>query len=537
MIHSPKRFQRFRPLCRRWRSNVSLFAIFALGTATVFPLALPAFGQVTILETPPAARSPLDPGVARIREAYRDQPDGPGRAELPVGVFDSGTGGLAVLEDLLKLDVFDNRSGQRAPGGDGTPDFDSERFVFLADQANMPYGNYGAAGRTDFLMALIRNDAMFLLGREYFASVSAEDRTPRHDKRPVKAIVIACNTATAYGLSDLESLVSKAGVNVPVIGVIDAASRGALDCVARHSGGAIGVLATRGTVATGAYPKAVRRLAAQQAFADQLDIVQQGSLGLAGAIDGAAEFIVSGAVSNRPRAEYRGPSFSNAEAPIDPRILPRYGFDFSENRMLVAGNAANTEILHINSIENYIRYDVVELLESIRRQANPRPLRAIILGCTHFPYYAKTFQAELQRLRDYREQDRFVYRDLIASDVELINPAAAVGIALYETLCGAKQLSGGGALPPGETRAEFFITAPRPEYPGAELDSRGWFTYEYKYGRDVRQAGQDVRIVPLVPQRLDPAAVERLQRDVPEVWMLLREFRDRNAKAGIAENP
>ena len=59
------------------------------------------------------------------------------KSSLPIGVFDSGTGGLTVLEAMLTLDAFNNLTG--APGSDGKPDFEKEYFQYLADQANMPY--------------------------------------------------------------------------------------------------------------------------------------------------------------------------------------------------------------------------------------------------------------------------------------------------------------------------------------------------------------------------------------------------------------
>lgn len=63
---------------------------------------------------------------------------------LPIGVFDSGIGGLTVLEAILELDAFNNETLR--PGSDGRPDFENDQFVDLGDQANMPYGNYAAAG-------------------------------------------------------------------------------------------------------------------------------------------------------------------------------------------------------------------------------------------------------------------------------------------------------------------------------------------------------------------------------------------------------
>jgi hypothetical protein len=60
----------------------------------------------------------------------------------PIGMFDSGVGGLTVLEQMLAMDLYDNATGERHP--DGRPDFERERFVYFGDQANMPYGDYSA---------------------------------------------------------------------------------------------------------------------------------------------------------------------------------------------------------------------------------------------------------------------------------------------------------------------------------------------------------------------------------------------------------
>ena len=92
--------------------------------------------------------------VAALKKDTRD---------LPIGVFDSGIGGLTVLEAILTLDAFHNDTLQ--PGSDGEPDFADERFQYFGDQANMPYGNYSSAGRTDYLRELIVKDAIFLLGK------------------------------------------------------------------------------------------------------------------------------------------------------------------------------------------------------------------------------------------------------------------------------------------------------------------------------------------------------------------------------------
>src|SRR4051794_36321641 len=139
------------------------------------------------------------------------------RSRLPIGVFDSGIGGLTVLEAILKIDAFNNQTLQ--PGPDGVPDFEGEQFVYLGDQANMPYGNYPARGAEPYLRELILKDAIFLLGSRA-RTTAVEPAQAR--KPPVKAIVIACNTATAYGLEDIRALLATLNLDVPVIGVVEA---------------------------------------------------------------------------------------------------------------------------------------------------------------------------------------------------------------------------------------------------------------------------------------------------------------------------
>ena len=97
----------------------------------------------------------------------------------PIGVFDSGLGGLTVLERLLDVDQADNATGLYGP--DGVPDLARESFVYLGDQANMPYGDYSAEGKSDYLRELILKDAKFLLATNFYRS--AEERVPGGRKR------------------------------------------------------------------------------------------------------------------------------------------------------------------------------------------------------------------------------------------------------------------------------------------------------------------------------------------------------------------
>ena len=145
--------------------------------------------------------------------------------KLPIGIFDSGTGGLTVMDAIVNYDGFNNQNKNLSP--DGILDFEKEYFIYLADQANMPYGNYPSLNKTDVLKEHILKDVQFLLGNKYYQSPG--DKEIKTDKNPVKAIVIACNTATAYGMEDIEAFLKKAKLDIKVIGVINAGVEGAFE--------------------------------------------------------------------------------------------------------------------------------------------------------------------------------------------------------------------------------------------------------------------------------------------------------------------
>ena len=148
----------------------------------------------------------------------------------PIGVFDSGIGGLTVLEKLL-----------------AHPGLRGERFTYLGDQANMPYGNYAAAGKSAYLRELAVKDALCLISDGYFTDGAAD--APTGVKEPAKIVVIACNTATAYGRDAADAVFKCVGARQKVIGVINAGVRSALNQLAAERASApfaVGVMATPG---------------------------------------------------------------------------------------------------------------------------------------------------------------------------------------------------------------------------------------------------------------------------------------------------
>ncbi len=134
------------------------------------------------------------------------------RDEQPIGVFDSGIGGLTVLRHLLHL-------------------LPNERFVYLGDTARVPYGNKSNETVSTY-------------------AVQCADFLTKHN---VKLIVVACNTVSAVALEIL-----RAHVSVPVIGMIEPAAQRAVELT---NTGNIGVIGTRATIASQAYDRAIRKYA------------------------------------------------------------------------------------------------------------------------------------------------------------------------------------------------------------------------------------------------------------------------------------
>jgi glutamate racemase len=425
---------------------------------------------------------------------------------LPIGVFDSGTGGLTVLREVVDCDRYDNATHAPRPGGDGRGDFRYESFTYFGDQANMPYGTYPEEGNTALLLEHVIKDVQFLLGTRYY--LSGRTGTFRSDKKPVKAIVIACNTATAYGIEKIRMFLLRAGLPLKVIGVVEAGAAGALDTLAQERDATVGVLATLGTVQSQAYPRAVQALAAGRGRKGRLTVVQQGGISLAGAIDGLKEFVDAGA--RAPRPDYRGPS-------PDPALLARYGFDW--DAVMHEGSREAPRDVQLNSIANHVAYETVSLVEQVRRTPGARPLSTVILGCTHYPFVADLFRAHFARLYDYREKGEYVYRPFLAKEVVLVDPAAITATQLYEFLAANRLLA---ATPAGAS--EFYVSVPNEANPDVELEAGGHFTHRYKYGRKPGTGQETVRVVPFSRRTIPAETLTRLRATTPSVWELIVRF-------------
>jgi len=467
-----------------------------------------------------------DPMVHAILEDttsfyYVDVARYPADPTLPIGIFDSGTGGLTVMDALVRYDAHGNQD--QLAGSDGTPDFSKEKFIYLADQANMPYGNYYSESKSDLLVEHVLKDAQFLLSDKYYPDASSVHYVT--GKEPVKAIVIACNTATAYAKDHVEALVRRSGLDIPVIGVIDAGARGVLEVFDKDENGAIGVFATVGTIASKGYEETIRELKEQLGYQGDIQIYNQGGYGVAEAVDREPGFI--SAVADQPREDYLGPALNHAQYPIERSLMQNYRFDFSGNNMLCdarGGDACN--VLQINSTGNYIRYHLVSLLEKLRTATDAQPLKALVLGCTHYPYLIGEIRQTLADLYAYQRNGEYVYRHVMDADIHIVDPAENVAAELHDYLVGAARFNPNGSM----DSSEFYIAVPNTHNQRVETDGHGHFTYAYKYGRNAGEIQEYVKVVPFSKANIPAETRSRMDELIARTFGLIRTFSNTSSK-------
>ena len=426
---------------------------------------------------------------------------------LPIGVFDSGTGGLTVLEAMLTLDAFNNITGK--PGADGMLDFDKEYFQYLADQANMPYGNYAAENKTKLLQEHVVKNMDFLLKNRY--DINWMQQASPKEKQSVKMLVLACNTATAFALEEVKQFVKINGTNAPVVGVINAGVKAALAYQSTNEKGAIGVFATAGTVASDGYPKSIRSLAASMQMAAPV-IVSQGGFGLADAIDRDYSFYVDTASAHRK--DYKGPSVNNTKYKIDTALLNVYKFNKENNKLLCEYDDKGKCLdIQLNDPENYVRYHLVSLIEKMRSQGITTPMNTLILGCTHYPFMRDTIRNVLNELYNMKFNGQYAYRSVLAKHVELIDPAVETAKEAYIEM---RKLALGNTQ--SKQPNKFFITVPNKSLKEVQLQPDGWFTYEYKYGRNEGANKPFVLFTPFDDKNISEATYQRLKAALPAVY-------------------
>ncbi|MBP9584919.1 MAG: aspartate/glutamate racemase family protein [Bacteroidales bacterium] len=420
-----------------------------------------------------------------------------GKRNNPVGMFDSGTGGLTVLEAFLTLDEFNNITGER--GADGVLDFSKEDFVFLADQVNMPYGIYNSQGKGELLKELVVNDARFLASDPFNS----------------KIIVIACNTATANALTEVAGYLDSEREGTRVIGVINAAAEELFSASGGERLSAVGIMATEGTIASGGYERTINEIFSAGGAVVPVVVNQAGS-GFAESVDLERDYTDLSAFETREN--YRGPRMGEGDGFINLKLLGAYNFDNSGNALLTKVENGKIVDIQLNSSGNYARYHLVSLLEKFRTMESGVKLENIILGCTHYPYLLDTMKLMITELRDFKEGNVYPYRDLLADEVRFIDPSKYVAIETYEALKESGLLSQRG----NNGSLKTFISLPNPALPADKLDPRGGFTFEFKYGRELEGLRETYVIKELSKDLIPAESLERIEKRLPATFGIMK---------------
>ncbi|NLC48839.1 MAG: Asp/Glu/hydantoin racemase [Bacteroidales bacterium] len=470
-----------------------------LSSVTLFSLAACKSGSESKVESNNSVVSKALKDKTSIYYAnYSDYPKN--LKSLPIGIFDSGTGGLTVLEQFLALDNFNNETGEEVP--DGIPDFEGEEFIYLADQANMPYGVYSSQGKEDFLRELIIKDALFLT------------KEPNRSK----IVVIACNTATAFGLEDVEGLLESSKTGVKTIGVINAGVEGAMKPISVDEElFAIGVLATVGTISSGGYRKTIKSYADNNDYRGDVRVVSHGGLGFAEAIDSEPDYICADA--KETRGNYRGPVYGSIDG-IKPELLPLYNFNYTDNALLIKRESDGSIVdIQLNSTGNYARFHLVSLLNKHREENPGVKLKSIILGCTHYPYVIDTLTAVIEELRDYKEEDVKVFNESMDEAIFFVDPAVNTAREAFMKLYAANMLN----RKHEENKIEAYISIPHSEQPQSALDSIGNLSFDFKYGREVDSDSLSVRVVPFSTSNINSKNLMRIEERLPLSYSLIKK--------------
>ena len=242
----------------------------------------------------------------------------------PIGIFDSGIGGLTVARCIASL-------------------LPAESIYYVGDTKRCPYGPRPQAE----VRLFVRQVGRWL---------------ERHD---VKLVVIACNTATAAGLDVIQR-----ALKVPVIGVIEPGARAAIQATRSRR---VGVLATQGTVDSGAYERAIHNLDA----------------GVRVTQSAAGSFV-----------------------------------DFVEREL------ATGTYLHEDWMDSVGVFDTPEVRELARRNVAPllgRGIDTVVLGCTHFPLLAHEISSALGsdvRTVSSAEETAREVAEILGRRGELADPAS-----------------------------------------------------------------------------------------------------------------
>lgn len=432
-------------------------------------------------------------------------------SKLPIGVLDCSVNGFEVVERLLTLDRFDNITGKPSP--DGIVDFGGENIQFLSDRANGPYGGYIEEGNLDFLKEQVLSNTLFLMGDDFFNLAGDEYRSGY--KEPVKLIIVSSPVADLRVLPDVENFLEQSGTGVKAIGVVEAGVQEAVSDVDEDGNLCVGVLFAPDGVSSIEYESMIRKTVGNTG--GKVQVLNQEAVGLDAAIKGDTAYVDTSAVV--ARGSYAGPVSGVSYNNIDMSLFDRYGFDTRGNALLYPGKGDISGV-QLNSVENYVRFHLVSMIERHRRSGSRVPISSIILADGSYAQVRGVLEEVMDELYNYRRGGIYLYRSGISPDFRFIDPAECAAVEAYKILRNDRNLALRGDM----TRLESFISLPSASLPEDVLNPDGTMKDGFKYGRQCGSEELTTKVVPFAPRYVSPEIMNYIERNNSEVYSLIRNY-------------
>ncbi len=196
-----------------------------------------------------------------------------------------------------------------------------------------------------------------------------------------------------------------------------------------------------------------------------------------------------------------------------------YNFDKSGNALLIKkDNTGKVTDIQLNSTGNYARFHTVSLIERHRKSNPGTKLKAVILGCTHYPYLIDTIMKVEQELRKKEINGEFPYKAAMDSVVKYIDPAVNTAKETYRLLLAMNLLRNRE----GEFNVTPFISVPAKNIDSKNLDKNGNFTFDFKYGREIGSGISTVDVVPFSKSNINQENIKRIGERLPLSYSLIK---------------
>lgn len=443
---------------------------------------------------------------------YADFPEYPRElSDLPIGIFDCSPDGFTVAERFLTADNFDNITGRS--GSDGIADFGGEYFQILYDRANSPYGGFIDAGNPAFLKEQLIRNTLFLMSDRYYNL--AVDEYQSGYKDPVKIVIVPSPVADYYALSDIQALLDRSGTGVKAVGVIESSIREALKGVDEDGNFCVGVLYSPEGVTSREYEAAIRKMASDSGVTGRIQVFNQEGLGIEEALAGNPAYLDTSAKVSR--SGYAGPVTGISYNNINASLFDRYGFDTVGNALLFPAGGRNISGVQLNSVENYVRYHLVSMVERHRRSGSRVPISSIILADCGYDRLRGVMDRIMVELYNYRRGGIYLYRSSISPDFRFIDPAECAVSEAYRIL----REDGNLALRGTKSTLSPFITMPSSSVPADSLDSSGFFRETFLFGRVSGTEDVTTKAVPFTPRYIDAEELGEIEYN-HETFTLIR---------------